>query len=87
MTGRHRSEPDERTSRPRRCAPPGSDRTHRKPRTRSARRAGRDPNAYDGDSRRTSSSYAEQNAHPETIAALRARMNNQSTSRPRSPDG
>lgn len=36
--------------------------------------AGADPGAYDGDSGRTPVSYAEENAHPQAIAALRARM-------------
>ena len=37
--------------------------------------AGADPNAYDGDSGRTPLSYAEENAHPQASAALRARLN------------
>ena len=48
--------------------------------------AGADPNAYDGDSGRTPLSYAEENAQVEAFAALRARMNNQPTSSPKSPD-
>ena len=39
--------------------------------------ASADLNVYDGDSGRTPVSYAEENDHPEAIAALRARMNNE----------